>query len=291
MRVKLEGKTAFWFLLPYFFLYTLFFLIPFITLIPISFTKWNIIGNPKFVGIGNYTKLLGDSSFWKALGNTVYYTVLVTLILTVLGLLLGMLLNLKLKGRIFARTIVLLPYVISSAAAGILWKWIYDKNFGILNNYLRKIGVSSPPGWLSNPKLAIPSIVIMNSWWSVAFNTIVYLAALQGIPEELYEAAEIDGAGPLTKFRFITLPLLRYTTVYVMVLCWANSFQVFDEIYIMTQGGPVESTVTLVFKIFTTAFNNFEIGYASAISVITLILILLASLFQLKIGVFQDEEK
>lgn len=249
------------------------------------------MGAPKFVGVGNYTKLFGDSSFWRALSNTVYYTALVTTILTVLGLLLGMLLNSRLKGRIFARTIVLLPYVISSAAAGILWKWIYDKNFGILNSYLRVIGISSPPGWLSDPKLAIPSIVIMNSWWSVAFNTIVYLAALQGIPEELYEAAEIDGAGSLAKFRFVTLPLLRHTTVYVVVLCWANSFQVFDEIYVMTQGGPVESTVTLVFKIFATAFNNFEIGYASAISAITLVLILLASLFQLKVGVFRGEEK
>jgi len=283
IKNKLRNKlVAFWFLFPYFSLYIIFFFIPVITLFPISLTKWNIIDNPEFIGTRNYYRLFQDELFWKALGNTFYYTALVTIVLTIIGLFLAILLNQKIKGRLFARTVVLIPFVISSAAAGILWKWIYDKNFGFLNSYLRQLGLPIF-GWLSNVRLAIPSIVIMNIWWSVAFNTIIYLAALQGIPKELYEAAEIDGASKFQLFRFITLPMLRPITLYVTVLCAANSFQMFDEAYIMTQGGPVGRTLTLVYRIFIVAFNNFEFGYASALSFVTLGIILIITILQFKI--------
>ena len=285
---KLKNKlVAFWFLFPYFFIYIIFFFIPVITMIPLSLTKWNIIENPKFIGIKNYYRLFQDDFFWKALGNTFYYTALVTILLTIIGLFLAILLNQKIKGRLFARTVVLIPCVISSAAAGILWKWIYDKNFGILNSYLRQLGLPIF-GWLSNVRLAIPSIVIMNIWWSVAFNTIVYLAALQGIPKELYEAAEIDGASKFQLFRFITLPMLSPITLYVIVLCAANSFLMFDEAYIMTKGGPLGSTLTLVYKNFITAFNNFEFGYASALSVVTVGIILIITILQFKIRSLEE---
>ena len=278
-----EGREAFTFLLPYFFLYGLFFLIPAITVLPMSLTEWSLVDTPRLVWFDNFRALFEDPLFWKALKNTVYYTVLVTFVLTTLGLLLAVLLNQPLRGRVLGRTFVILPYVISSATAGILWKWMFDRNFGILNSYLRALGLPIV-GWLTNVHLAIPSIVLVNSWWCVAFNTIIFLAALQGIPEELYEAAEVDGATPFQSFRLITLPLLRPITLYVTVLCAANSFQMFDEAYIMTQGGPVGSTTTLVYKIYTSAFKNFHFGYASALSLITLLIILVITLTQFSLA-------
>jgi len=280
---KLKNKLVpFWFLFPYFFMYIIFFFIPVMTLLPLSLTKWNIIENPKFIGARNYYTLFHDELFWKALGNTFYYTILVTIALTVIGLFLAVFLNKKIIGRLFARTVVLIPMVVSSAAAGILWKWIYDKNFGILNSYLKQLGLPIF-GWLSNVSLAMPSIIVMNIWWSVSFNTIIYLAALQGIPKELYEASAIDGASKFQLFRFITLPMLRPITLYIVVLCVANSFLMFDEAYIMTQGGPVGSTLTLVYEIFISAFNNFKFGYASALSVVVAIIIFIITMLQFKV--------
>jgi ABC-type sugar transport system permease subunit len=270
-------------LLPYFILYFLFFFIPAIAILPMSLLKWNIIGEPKFILFKNYFELFKDEMFWKATGNTFYYTIVVTIVLTLLGLLLAILLNQKIKGRIIGRTFIVLPFVICSSAAGILWRWIYDRNFGILNSYLKQLGITLI-GWLSDVRFAMPSIIIMNSWWSVAFNTIIYLAALQGIPSELTEAAEVDGATKFQSLRYITLPLLRPITLYVVILCAANSFQIFDEAYIMTQGGPIGSTTTLVYKIYSSAFENLRFGYSAAISVVTLVIILLFTITQFWLG-------
>jgi multiple sugar transport system permease protein len=281
--VNKGSKEAFWFLLPYFSLYVVFFLMPAVTIIPMSLTSWSIVGTPRLLWFDNFLALLQDPLFWKAVRNTFYYTALVTIVLTILGLLLALLLNQSLRGRLVGRAFVILPYVISSAAAGILWKWMFERNFGILNSYLRLLHLPTP-GWLADVDLAIPSIVLVNSWWSVGFNTVIYLAALQGIPSELYEAAEVDGATPFQSFRFITLPMLRPITLYVTVLCAANSFQMFDEAYIMTQGGPIGATTTLVYKIYTSAFENFRFGYAAALSVITLAIILVITMSQFRLA-------
>ena len=286
LRGRVRGKGldgVFWFLLPYFSLFLVFFLIPAITIVPMSFTRWSIVGTPQFIGIQNFISLFKDKFVWKALGNTFYYTIGVTLVLTILSMLLAILLNQKLRGRVIARILVIMPYVISSAAAGILWNWMYDRNFGILNTYVTNLG-GLPVGWLTNPKLAMASIILMNSWWSVGFNTIIYLAALQGIPEELYQAAAVDGATKFQSLRHVTIPLLRPITLYVIVLCAANSFQMFDEAYIMTQGGPIGSTTTMVYKIYSTAFENFRFGYASALSLLTLAIILLITTLQFRLA-------
>ena len=231
----------------------------------------------------NYINLFDDQYFWKAVKNTFYYTILVTILLVGLGLFLALLLNQKLRGRVVGRIFVIMPYVISSAVAGVIWKWMYNQNFGIINSYLRALGLQ-PLGFLTDVDQAMPSLVFMNAWWSVGFNTIIYLAALQGIPEELFQAAQVDGANPWQAFRYVTWPLLRPITLYVTVLCFANSFQMFDEAYMMTQGGPVASTVTLVYKTYTTAFEAFRFGDAAAISVITMTFIAMITFIQFRMA-------
>ena len=284
MTKKKNSKTgAFWYLLPYFSLYGLFFFLPAILIFPISLTDWNIVGSPKFVGIENYINVFSDRMFLRSLQNTVTYTLVVTLILTTISLGLAILLNQKLRGVIISRTIVIMPYVISSAVTGILWKWMFDRNFGILNTYVQQIGFQ-PISWLSNPNIALWSIILVNVWWSVGFNTITFLAALQGIPEDLPQAAKVDGANPFQIFWYVTLPQLRPIILYLVVLCAANSFQMFDEAFVITQGGPLGSTATLVFQIYKEAFMNFRIGYSSAWSVITMLMILIITAIQLRIN-------
>ena len=280
---KIKSISAYLLLLPYFLLFFVFFLVPAITILPMSFTRWSLLDKPRFVGFQNYLKLINDSLFWKSVGNTFYYTILVTALLTILGLLLALLINQNLKGKTLGRMFVIIPYVISSAAAGVIWKWMYNQNFGIINSYMRAVNLPVLP-FLTNTKWAMPSIVFMNAWWSVGFNTIIYLAALQGIPKELYEAAEVDGANKLQAFRYITFPFLKPITLYVTVLCAANSFQMFDEAYMVTQGGPVGSTTTLIFRIYNTAFEAFRFGDAAAISVVTMLFILTLSLLQFKLN-------
>jgi multiple sugar transport system permease protein len=285
----MNSRGAYWFLLPYFVLFFFFFLLPAITILPMSLTSWNILGTPKFVGLNNYLRMFKDQYFWKSTFNTFEYTILVTLGLTFLALLLAILLNRKLKGRVLGRVFVLMPYVISSAAAGIVWKWMYNKNFGIINSYLALMGLKTLP-FLIDTTQAMLAIVFMNLWWSVGFNTIIYLAALQGIPQELYQAAEVDGANAWQLFRYITIPSLKPITLYVTILCFGNSFQMFDEAYIMTQGGPVGSTTTLVFRMWTMAFENFRFGDAAATSMVIILFILVVTLIQFKVGGQKGEE-
>jgi multiple sugar transport system permease protein len=281
--VNKGGRAAFWFLLPYGTLYALFFLLPALTILPMALTRWSIVDSPAWVGISNFVYLFNDPMFWKATINTFYYTALVTVVLTGLGLGLAILLNQSLRGRLAGRIFVIMPYVISSVAAGVLWKWMFERNFGIINSYLRLLGLPAF-GWLADTQMAMPSLVLANAWWSVGFNTIIFLAALQGIPADMYEAAQVDGATPLQSLRYLTLPLLRPITLYVVVLCAANSFQMFDEAYIMTQGGPVGSTATLVYRIYTTAFEGLRFGDASALSVVTLAFIVVFTIVQFRLG-------
>ncbi len=284
-----NSLDAYWFILPYFVLFFAFFLLPALTILPMSFTKWNILGTPKFVGLNNFVRMFDDKYFWSAIFNTFEYTILVTIGLTILAMLLAILLNQKLRGRVIGRVFVLMPYVISSAAAGIVWKWIFDKNFGIINSYLTQMGFMPQP-FLTDTTQSMLAIVFMNLWWSVGFNTIIFLAALQGIPQDLYEAAEVDGANGWQLFNYITIPSLKPVTLYVTVLCFANSFQMFDEAYIMTQGGPVGSTTTLVFRMWSMAFQNFRFGDAAATSTIIMLFILVVTLIQFKIGGQKGED-
>lgn len=258
--------------LPFATVSVLFFLLPFLFTIPISFTNWSIIGTPHFVGFKNYLRMWNDPAALQALANTFYYILLQVPSLVVLGFGLALLLNAKIPGRLLGRTVVIMPYVINVAVMGIIWRWIFDPNFGILNYYLGKMGIP-PLWWLTDPKTAMLSIVIANLWWSAGFNTTVYLAGIQGVPKELFEAAKVDGANQWQLLRKILIPALRPVTLYVIIIDTITSFQIFGEPFVMTQGGPLGATATLTLKIYNVAFNDLKLGYASALSVVFLVIL------------------
>ena len=257
---------------PYLIVLISFFLVPLLSSIPLSLTRWSIIGNPIFIDIENFKNMFWDSSVLKALGNTFLYVLLQVPILIVLGLALALLLNTEIPGRILGRTVVIMPYVINVTVMGILWRWMYEPNFGIINTYLERIGLS-PLWWLTDTRTAMLSIVIANCWWSIGFNTTVFLAGLQGVPKELFEAARVDGANKWKLFWHVLLPCLRPVTFYVVIMDTITSFQLFGEPFVMTQGGPLGSTTTLAYKIYKVAFQDLQLGYASAISLLLLVTI------------------
>ncbi len=267
---------------PYLVSVTLFFVVPFILAVPVSLTNWSIIGRPSFVGLDNYIRLFKDSSVLQALWNTVRYVLMQVPSLMVIGLGLALLLNMRLKGRTLARVVVVMPYVVNVVVMGIIWRWMFDPNFGIINHYLRRLGLSGS-WWLADTSTAMLSIVIANWWWSAGFNTVVYLAGLQGIPRELYEAAAVDGATGWVAFRHVTLPCLRPVTFYVLLMDTITSFQLFGEPFVMTQGGPLGTTTTLTYKIYNSAFVELKLGYASAISVLFLAVISALVLLQSRV--------
>jgi|LSQX01.3.fsa_nt_gb multiple sugar transport system permease protein len=271
---------------PYLTILIVFFVAPLLSVIPLSFTRWSILGNPKWIGLQNYRDMLADPSVRQAFFNTLYYVIAQVPVLIVLGFALALLLNSKIPGRILGRTVVIMPYVINVTVMGILWRWMFDPNFGLINHYLAKLGLPRL-WWLTDTRTAMLSIVLANCWWSVGFNTVVYLAGLQGIPPELIEAARVDGAGRWKIIKHVILPCLRPVTFYVIIMDTITSFQMFGETFVMTQGGPLGSTTTLTFKIYKVAFQNLQLGYASAISV--LLMASIAILVILQFRVIRDE--
>jgi multiple sugar transport system permease protein len=239
----------------------------------LSFTKGDYISTPRFIGLDNYTRLLQDELFWKSLQNTLYYVIGVVPAGLILSLLLALAMNQKLRGIVFFRTVFFLPSITASVTIGLMWLWIYNPEFGVLNFLLKQFGIRGP-AWLSTPEWAMPAIMVMAVWRSLGYNMLIYLAGLQGIPDVYYEAAEIDGAGRLAKFWHITVPLLSPTTFLLLTLSLIGAFQVFEYTYVMTGGGPVYSTLTMVLNIYNFAFRNFEMGYASALAYVLFFILL-----------------
>ncbi len=247
----------------------------------LSFTKGDYISTPKWIGLGNYQALLNEDLFWKSMQNTLYYVVGVVPAGLLLSLLLALAMNQKLRGIIFFRSIFFLPTITSSVAISLMWLWIYNPEFGVLNFLLKQIGIKGPT-WLSSSTWAMPAIIIMSIWRGLGYNMLIYLAGLQGIPEVYYEAAEIDGAGSWAKFRNITLPLLSPTTFMLLILSLIGAFQVFEYTYVMTGGGPVYATLTIVLHIYNNAFRSFQMGYASALAYVLFFILLALTLLQLR---------
>jgi len=232
----------------------------------LSFHQWDVLNPAKpYVGLQNYRELKSDAYFRQAVKNTAYYTVGTVPLSVVLGLLIALLLNRQIRGRALFRTLFYLPVVTPLIVSGLIWKWVLDGDFGLLNYYIGKIGIS-PQLWLSNPSLAMPSVIMVSVWATVGFTMLVYLAGLQAIPQEYYEAAAVDGAGGWKQFRHITLPLLAPSTFFVTVYLIISSFQVFDQIFVMTDGGPLRATTTVVYYIWQAGFQQFTMGYASAMA-------------------------
>ncbi len=278
-----QWKIAMVFLLPYLLIFSIFRFVPSVGGLVVSFFKWSLGGDPKFIGIDNYVNLAQDGSFYTSIRNTLSFFVLTVPVLVVASLLLAMLLNQKLAGRRVMRTISIIPYVLIPSIVGIMWNWMFDNNFGLLNYYIKKLG-GSPIFWLTDERFALIAVSIVVVWTYIGYDMILFLAGLQGIPKETYEAAEVDGASTFQVFWHITLPLLKPVTMMVSTLTLVNVVQLFDQIYVMTNGGPGTSTLTMVQYMYTSAFTNYELGYGSAIEVVILVLLMVLITVQNRIG-------
>ena len=245
--------------------FLIFNLYPMVLGLYLSFTKWDILSPPTFIGLGNWADLLKDDLLWRAIAQTLYYAVASVTGATALSIALAVALNQRLKTIGFYRTFFFLPAVTSLVAIAMVWRWIYNTEFGVLNAFLGSLGIN-PVNWLGDPVLAMPAVILMSIWRSAGFNTVLFLAGLQGVPQEYYEAAEIDGASRWDRFRHITLPLISPTTFFVVVNGLIGSWQVFDQVYILTRGGPLLSTVTVVYLIYSNGFEWYKTGYASAMA-------------------------
>jgi multiple sugar transport system permease protein len=248
----------------------------------ISFTEWEIVSSPKWVGLLNYSEMFKSDIFWKVFWNTMYYVLLNVPLNIILPLLIAVLLNQKLKGIKFFRTIYFLPVVSSMVAIALVWSWLYKPEYGLLNYLLNKIFGITGPGWLEDEYWAMPAMVIMSVWKSLGYNMVIFLAGLQNIPESFYEVSEIDGASSIKKFFNITLPLLSPTTFFVLIITIIGSFQVFEQTYMLTKGGPANSTLTLSYYIYQNAFQYFRMGYSAAMSYVLFAIIFVITLVQFR---------
>jgi multiple sugar transport system permease protein len=278
--IRLKGGERLWlwfFLAPTLFGLTFGTLGPVLAAIGISFTKWDVLTRPIFTGLDNYVQLIADPTFLKSILNTIYYVLGTVPAATVLALLLALLLNQKLKGITFYRTAYFLPIVSSTVAVALVWSWIYSKDFGLLNFLLKNIGVQ-PVGWLTSQRYAMPALIIMGIWGLLGEGMIIFLAGLQGISQSYYEAAEVDGANTWTKFLHITLPMITPSMFFYFIITMINAFQAFEQIYVMTRGGPNNATTTMVYYVYTNAFRNFRMGYASAQAIGLFLIVMILTL-------------
>jgi multiple sugar transport system permease protein len=281
-RARGAGLAPWCFLAPYLFVFLAFFLLPALWSALLSVTDWKIVGTPHYVGGRNYTRLLRDPLFHTALKNTVVYTAVIVPVMALVGLGLALLLNQPLRGRVVARTAVFASYVVMVSVVGITWRWMFDPTgAGIVNYYLGQLGVAPLP-WVAAPETAMLSIILATIWWTAGYNMILYLAGLQDIPVAVREAARIDGATGWQEFRHVTLPMLRPVTFFVVVMSIAKSFQVFGQVYVMTQGGPSNSTLTIVNYLYVVGFTWFEMGYAAAIAYALFALLLVITVIQFR---------
>lgn len=276
-----EALWAYSFVAPYLVGLLVFTVGPVIASLYISLTKWDMLQAPRFVGAANYSQLLTSPDFWQALWNTAYFTVGVTVPSVFFALLLAVAMNQKVRGILVFRTAFFVPVVSSVVAVSLLWAWIYNPEFGLFNYILGKIGVP-PQDWLGNKRLAMPAIILMSIWKGLGYRMLLFLAGLQDIPDELYEAAQIDGAGGWAKLRYITVPLVSHITFFVTIMTIISSFQVFEQTYVMTGGGPGGATTTIVLLIFNSAFRWFKMGYSSALAYTLFILIFVLTLLQVR---------
>ncbi len=243
----------------------LFSVLPILASLVLTFFDWNLLRPPRFVGWANYQALARDDSFWQALLHTLSFIGGYLPLVVVAGLGLALALDRPLRGRAFFRVSLFAPVVSAWVAVALVWRWIFNPVYGLLNYLLAAIGVSGPQ-WLFDPSWAMPAIIVTSVWKDMGFLMVMFLAGLQGIPKEYYEAASVDGAGVWRHFWNITLPLLTPTLFFAVVISLINSFQVFDQVWVMTNGGPAGATSVLVEQIVKAAFSFGKMGYAAALS-------------------------
>lgn len=279
--LKSETWFAFLFILPSMIGFILFYAVPAIRGLFISFTDWDLLTPPEVIGLANYQRLLTDVDFWKALWVTLNYVVINIFIQTALAILIAVLMD-RLTKSIFVRGVLILPYLFSNVVVALLWLWMLDPTLGIVNVFLEFIGIGRQP-FLGAPSQAIASVAGINIWRHMGYTALLVFAGLQTIPKDVYEAGAIDGASELRMFWNITLPLLRPVLVFVLVTTIIGSFQVFDTIAITTQGGPAQATRVIMWYIFEFAFDRFNMGYATAISIGLFFILILVTLVQMRV--------
>ena len=300
----IEIRRAAFFILPTYIIIFTFIIIPVFFAFYLSFNKWNLLGSMKFTGLSNYKKLFSSEEFWKAVVNTFYYSFITVPVGIIISLFLAVLLNSKIKGIQVYRTIYFMPVMTSVVASAFIWQWIFQSQNGILNYLFGLIGIkplswlNEPrglftvifesidmrlPKWLGGPSVTLVAISIMTIWKNTGYYMIIFLAGLQNIPKTLYEAAQIDGASRVRAFFAITLPILSPTTYFVLIMSVIVSFQVFEQVAVTTQGGPLNSSLVLVYFIYQKAFKFLEVGYASSAAFILFTIVLVLTVFQVKL--------
>lgn len=273
--------TPYLFLMPAAVILILFFFIPFFESFVLSFQSYrHDIYNPDWVGLDNYLKLFSTPVFWKSLTNTFIYLVGVVPALVVFSLIIAIMVNQKLTGIKIFRTTFYIPVIVSMVVAGIAWKWLYAEN-GLLNYIIELLG-STKIGWLTDPKFALYSVMAVTVWKGLGYYMVIYLAALTSVPKDLYEACDIDGASTLKKHLTVTIPHLMPTITMVSTISSIAAMKVFVEIYVMTQGGPLNASKTIVYYIYQRAFENLDLGYASAAGVVLLVIVMTMSIINVK---------
>ena len=275
-----ETRDAYLFLLPWFVGFLAFTAGPMLASLYISFTRWEIVTPSKWVGLAQYDKLFHDDRFYLSLYNTAYYVFIGVPLHLFLALLAALAMNLSLRGIRIFRTLYYIPSITPAVANAILWLWIFHPQWGLANALLNALGFEGLY-WLQDPRLAKPAFIIM-SFWSIGGQMVILLAALQGIPRMFYEAADIDGANTWRRFWYITLPLLTPALFFNLILAIIGAFQVFTQAFIMTAGGPSYSTLFYVLYLYRMAFENFQMGYASAMAWVLFVIILLFTLLQFR---------
>lgn len=281
-RSTARQRAGYLFILPCLVVTTVFFIVPLLMTVWMSFNHWPLLGKPSFAGLQNYIDLLRDESFWGSVAFTVKYTLIVTPAIFLFAFALALLVNRSVRFVGFFRTAYFLPVVIGMTTASLLWTWLFNDQVGIFSAILMDLGwVDEPVQWLGETSSALTSIVVMVLWKASGFTMVILLVGMQAIPQDLYEAARLDGAGWWSQIRHITIPMMRRTFALALTMSLIGSFLAFEQFFVMTRGGPFNSTITVVHWIYRASFTYFKLGYGAAMSVVLLLILLALSGLQM----------
>lgn len=291
-RARREAINAYVFMSPVILGLLIFTLGPIVASLFLSFTNYNLLNDPKWIGVDNYVKMYGERLFWQSLRVSATYSLISVPLGMMLALFLAILLNRKMRGIYTLRSIYYLPTVISGVGVALLWRWIFNGQYGVLNTLLRNIGIKGP-NWLLDENWALTALII-TSVWGVGGTMLIFLAGLQGIPTEINEAAEIDGAGKWAQFRYITLPMISHVTFFNLVLGIIGALQVFTDAYVITGGGPNNSTLFIAVYLYRHAFQFLNFGYAAALAWVLFLIVMVLTIFVFRsspLWVFYESER
>lgn len=284
-KARKDFFTGMGFILPSLLGFLIFTFIPVVISLCLSFISWNFmegIEGIKFNGLANYIRLFSDEWFLNSYKNNIIFTAVTVPVLIALGLVMATIINKYIYGGGVVRTMIFIPYIASVVAVCTVWMVLLQPSYGPVNEFFRSIGIANPPGWLADFKWSLPSIMIIYVWQQVGYYSIVFLAGLKGLPEDVYEAAKVDGASSIRQFFSLTVPLISPTTFFLTIMGIIGSFKVFDQISVLTQGGPGSSSSVMAYYVYRTAFDYFEMGYANTLAWALFVLVFIVTLVQWK---------